>query len=128
MADDTERLRALEREFFEHRGEVRLFMTQSLSDRTGLHLSISRSEERNDERHKELLAAIVTAGNSARDGLKDLADKLAVERQRIDAWENRAEGASWIARWLPGGVGAAIGAALTYFAGGTSKLPPGGMP
>lgn len=125
---DDDRLRALEREFAEFRGEVRAFMGQSSADRSGLHAQVEKADSEADARHKELLQAIADAGHKARNGLQELANAIALERKRIDAFENQAKGAAWAAKWLPGGIGAAVGAALTYFAGGTTKLPPGGMP
>jgi hypothetical protein len=115
-SDEADRLRALERDFAEFRGEVRAFMQTSAADRKTLHDADVAADTSADRRHAELLTAIQHAGHAARDGLQTLANQLAIERRRIDQWEARAEGASWLVKVLPHAVTAAGAAIVGWFA------------
>lgn len=125
-ADDDARLRSLERDFAEFRGEVRAFMSTSAADRKTLHDADVAADTAADRRHAELLQAIAHAGHAARDGLQTLANQLAIERRRIDQWEARAEGANWLVRLLPHAV-TAVGAAIVGWFAAMKNGGNGGM-
>ena len=98
-------------------------MATSLADRAGLHSSFERSISRSEERHAELLATIRDAGKEARAGLELLTREIAVERKRIDAWENKAAGASFFARYLPHGLWATASALAAWVVANWKAVP-----
>jgi hypothetical protein len=106
------------------RGRVDAFISASAADRVGLHGSIDRMVERADRRHEELIEALRETNHAMRDSLQALTNAIAVERARIDRWEARAEGASWLARFVPHGVTAAVTSAVWWLISGGKTPPP----
>lgn len=116
------------------RGEIDSFAAESRADRKGLHEEMRRYADRAEERHTELLnklgdaAAIERNLTSVIRAEAAAASAAAMRRAdeahgRIDRWEARAEGATWMSKWLPTGLAGALGALATYVA--TGKWPPG---
>ena len=118
MSDDSE---SLER----WRGKVDSYIAASFADRAALHNAIDRHVERADRRHEELIHTLRELSNAQRDSVQVLANSIAQTNARIDRWEARAEGATWLTRFIPHGVTAAITSAAWWIVSG-GKGPPAG--
>jgi hypothetical protein len=116
------------------RGEIDAFANESRNDRRNLHDEMRRYSDRAEERHVEILGKLGDAADIERNLVAVIRSEAAAAASaahrraedahgRIDRWEARAEGASWVSKWLPSGIAGAIGAAATYFA--TGKWPSG---
>lgn len=108
------------------RGRVDAFIAASMADRTGLHAAIDRMTERADRRNEELVMALRESNHAMRDSVQTLTASIAATNARIDRWEARAEGATWLARLMPHGLTAAITSAVWWIVSGGRGGPPAG--
>lgn len=115
------------------RGQTDAFMAESKTDRAGLHTEMRRYADRAEERHAEIIDRLEANGSASREAIDVIRREMSPSiraaharaddaHSRIDKWEARAEGATWISRHLPTGIAAALGALATYIA--TGKWPP----
>lgn len=117
MQDDTDRM-----QLARWQGQIEARLDNSEKDRAGIHAELKTMRVDSDVQHKELLAEIRKIGHDRANAEQVIRMEVALEKRRIDAWENRAEGASWMAKYLPHGATAAVTALVTWLVGG--KGPP----
>ena len=108
-------------------------VAENRADCDAVHSELRRYADRAEQRHEELIRRLDANGVMARLGLDAIRNDLTPEiraahnrandaHRRIDTWEARAEGATWVSKWLPTGLAGALGALATYVA--TGKWPP----